>query len=195
MRLFLLLVPAMAWAQADSPISTQSLGNANEAYTQILHYTTGNVDYICKAKSIQSTIGTITVSAISNANPGSMTAASHGFYYSATATQKIAVFISGLTGNWTPLNGTHVLTPASTSTLTTDVDTTAFGAVTGTIVVSTRAPKSTATIWSVQSLGVDGSGNTTLVTWEAPATGAALTNLSGGQTSFRYACAPPTATQ
>ncbi len=133
------------------------------------------MDYICKAKSIQPSISTITVSAISNANPGVMTAASHGLYYSATATQKIVVFISGLTGNWTPLNGTHVLVPASSSTLTTDVDTTTFGAVTGTIVVSTRAPKQTATVW--------------------PATGAALSNLSGGQTAYRYACAAPTATQ
>jgi hypothetical protein len=191
---FLIIGAATLLAQEGSPIRISPAPVA-EAYTVITHYTSNNPDYICKARSTQD-ISTITVSAITAANPGVMTAAAHGmFFQSGVTAQKFVVFISGLTGNWTPLNGFHVLATASTSTLTTDVDTTTFGAVTGTIVVSTRAPKATAKVWSVYSIAYDASNNPTGQAWSVPTAGTTITDLRGGQTSFSFACTAPAAFQ
>lgn len=177
----------------------QSLAQCEQhqvACTQIIHYTANIADYICWAPSGQPS-STITVSAISNANTGVMTATAHGFYYASGVTQKIVVFISGLNGNWTPLNGLHVLIPASANSFTTDVDTTAFGAVTGTIVVTTKAPRATSRIWSVQSLVADGSGNQTILSFAANSVSVTgtLSDLTSGTTGFVFACAAPASYQ
>lgn len=201
--LFLLLVPIFCFAQADSAIVTISGGNPNLGYTTIIHYTSNVADYVCKAVSTQplDPINSyVTVTAISNANPGVMTAASHGFYYATGVTQKFVAYISGLTGNWTPLNGLHVLTPASSGTLNTDVDTTSFGSLTGTIVVQTRAPKATAKVWAVQALVSDASGNLTISAWSVPTTGtgsgqSGIASLTGGSPAFKFPCSAPGAYQ
>jgi hypothetical protein len=169
----------------------------DQAFTTITHFTGSLPDYVCKARSTQD-VATITVSAISNANPGVMTATAHGFYFDAGNTgnvQKFVVFISGLTGNWTPLNGIQVVFASSANALTTAVNTTAFGAVTGTPVVSTRAPKATANVWSVSVTAYDSNNNPRMVMWPVPTTGTTLQNLQGGQTSFAFPCAVPTAYQ
>lgn len=167
----------------------------SDAYTKIIHYTAGVADYTCLALSSQFNVSTITVSAISNANPGSMTATAHGFYFATGVTQKFLVFISGLTGSWTPLNGMHVLTPTSANALATDVDTTGFGALTGTIVVTTKAPQVTAKVWQVQALVADGSGQITILAWPVNVSGSTLSDLTGGTTAFRFACTAPPAYQ
>jgi hypothetical protein len=197
MRLVLLSFLAVTvLAQEGAPIRI-SPAPVSEAYTQILHYTANIADYTCLALSSQpGTPSTITVSAISNANPGSMTATAHGFYFATGVTQKFAVWISGLTGNWTPLNGVHVLTPTAANALATDVDTTTFGAVTGTIVVSTRAPKVTDKVWSVQPLVSDGSGNLTIIAWPVITSSiTSLATLTGGTNAFKFACTAPTSYQ
>lgn len=193
-----LIFAGLAFAQGTSnPINVKIAADpGGEAITVITHYTSGNPDYICRAKSQQQDVSTITVSAISNANTGVMTATSHGFYYATGTTQKLVVFISGLTGNWTPLNGFHVLTPADANSLTTDVDTTTFGAVTGTPAVSTRAPRATAKVWSVQVIVYDTTttpANPVIQAWAALATGASLVDLKGGSTAYAFACAMPAA--
>lgn len=191
--LALLAFASALLAQEGAPMRI-SLAPVPQALTVITHYTNSNPDYICTALSTQD-IKPITVSAVSNANTGVMTATAHGFYFATGVTQKIVAFISGLTGNWTPLNGLHVLTPTSANALSTDVNTTTFGAVTGTILVQTRAPASTAKIWAVEVLVYDSNNNPTIVGWPVPTTGSTLGSLQGGQTSFAFACAMPAAFQ
>ena len=82
--------------------------------------------------------------------------------------------------------------PTSANALATDVDTTTFGAVTGTPVVTTRAPKVTDKVWAVQSLVTDPSGNLTILAWPVIISGTALT---GGTTAFKFACTAPTSYQ
>jgi hypothetical protein len=194
-----LMIPLFAiaaWAQEGQPVSI-SPAPVPQAFTTITHYTSGNPDRVCKARSTQD-VFTITTSAISNANPGVITATAHGFYYDSGNTsvvQKFVVFISGLTGSWAPLNGLQVVFASSANALTSTVNTTAYGAVTGTAVVSSRAPRVTASIWSVLTTVYDSSNNPTITAWPVPTTGATLGNLQGGQTSFAFPCAAQSAVQ
>lgn len=188
----LLLFAIPAFAQIETTFSPFP----NRPVTKITHYTAGVADYICAAWTVQP-VSTITVSAISNANPGSMTATAHGFYYLATAVQKLGVWISGLTANWAPLNGWHVLTPTSANAIATDVDTSGFGAPTGTIVVSTDAPRASASIWAIQVWAPDAPSNVTLQTWGMTPV-ASLAGLGPGRTPPSQAllpCAMPAAFQ
>lgn len=164
----------------------------SRAFTKILHWTAGVLDYTCTARSLQ-TQNQITVTTISNANPGAVTATAHGFYYSASGiTAKAVVFISGATGNWTPINGTHVVTPTSANAFTIDVDTTAFGAWgSQSITMTTRAPLTTKNIWSVKSYVADASGNPVLIAYRADSTTSGLGNLGSGSTSMNAPCSAP----
>jgi hypothetical protein len=187
---------AALWSQDANPVNISPAPVAR-AYTTITHYNTNKLpDYVCKALSSQN-VSTITVSAISNANPGVMTATAHGFYYQSGLTfqQQFVAFISGLSGNWTPLNGIQVLTPSSANALTTTVNTTGFGALTGTPLVSTRAPTATASVWSLQVTAYDANNNPTLTMWPVPTSGTSLGSLAGGQTSFNFPCTLPSAFQ
>ena len=162
------------------------------AFTKILHYTANVLDYICTARSLQ-TQNQITVTTISNANPGAVTATGHGFYYSASGvTAKAVVFISGATGNWTPINGTHVVIPTSANAFTIDVDTTSFGAWGAqSITMTTKAPLITKPIWSVKSFVSDASGNPVLIAYAASSTTSGLGNLGSGSTSMNTTCSAP----
>ena len=76
------------------------------------------------------TVTTNTISAATNANPVSFTTGgAHGY----TSGQVIA--ISGFTSNWTPCNGGFVVTVTGASTFTIPVDSTTFGAMTGTPII------------------------------------------------------------
>lgn len=167
--------------------------NQDAAETTIIHYTANVADYICKAKSTQD-ISTISVSTVSNANPGVATATAHGLYFATGVTQKVLVFVSGATTGWTGINGFHVITPTSANAFSFDVDTSGYGSFAGqTIVVSTRAPKATASVWSVNPIVSDGSGNPTILAWAVVVpTSGTLANLTGGQTGYRFPCALPT---
>jgi hypothetical protein len=70
----------------------------------------------------------VSVTAATNANPASLTSTAHGL---ATGDR---VTISGATGSWTPLNGTWAVTVTGANTFTVPVDSTAFGALAGTVV-------------------------------------------------------------
>lgn len=195
----LVLTVAVLFGQSDSPNVTLSPGPPVIGYTTILHYSGTTVDYTCTARSTQEIVKTVTISTVSNANPGSMTATSHGFYYASGVTQKILVFISGATGGWAPINGLHILTPTSANALALDVDTTAYGAWgSQVVVVSTRAPKATDTVWTVKSFVYDGSGNLTITAnavRKAPGNGTTIQDLSGGSTQRQFACAAPASYQ
>lgn len=74
------------------------------------------------------TSGTLSISAATNANPVSLTSANHGL----TTGQRIT--ISGATGSWTPINGTFTITRTGANTFTIPIDSSGFGALTGTVV-------------------------------------------------------------
>jgi hypothetical protein len=200
MKLFsIFLLSAIALrAQSDSPNVQMSNGVPNVAYTKILAYSGTNLSYICEALSTQPTISTITVTSISNANPGIVTAANHGFYYASGATQKILVYISGATGGWATLNGLKVLTPTSSglfsiqTTAGVNFDTSGFGAWGAqAVVVSTRAPKTTSSVWSVQVFGTESDLTTLISNPVAPGSQSGIAGLTGGSTALRFPCALP----
>lgn len=194
--LLALLFVSTLRAQSDSPNVILSGGQPNVGYTTILHYTGSNNDYICSARSNQPTLATITISTVSNANPGSATATGHGFYFATGIAQKIVVYISGATGGWVTMNGVHILTPTSANALALDIDTTAFGAWGAQVVtVVTRAPNTLSSIWAVRSLMYDASNNLTMIANAATKTGTSGLDLGGGSTAYQFTCAAPTAVQ
>lgn len=115
--------------------------------TTTLLETSGDFQYIGKANgrsTFPQTLPTITPTA------GSPTtvdfASAHGLV------SGNEVIISGLTGNWTPLNGSHVVTVTDSDSLTIAVDSTLFGAVTGTAVVETYAPLTINPVWAIERI-------------------------------------------
>lgn len=66
-----------------------------------------------------------TITAATNANPVVLTSVAHGLATGAT------VIITGATGSWTPINGTFIATVTGVDTFTIPVDSTGFGALTG----------------------------------------------------------------
>jgi len=148
--LLALIVAASAWAQTATPL-------------EIINYYSGtNLIYSCTALAVQprslpgftgstTNAGIITVSAASNANPVSFTATAHGLDFPSAATIAPVITISGGTGSWAAVNGSWVATITSANAFTIPVDSTAFGALAGTLVVTTTAPKSTEAVWLVKN--------------------------------------------
>lgn len=62
------------------------------------------------------------------------------------------VILSGLTGDWAPLNGSHPATVTDSDSLTVAVDSSAFGAVTGTPVAQTHAPRTNRPVWAIERI-------------------------------------------
>lgn len=77
-------------------------------------------------------LSSITISAATNANPVVFTSNSHGL------STGDGITISGGTGNWTAVNGSWTITVTGANTFSIPVDSTAFGAVTGTLVYPSR---------------------------------------------------------
>jgi hypothetical protein len=71
----------------------------------------------------------LVITAATNANPVELTLTSHGLTNGETIT------ISGATGAWAPINGTFTATVTGVNTFTIAVDSTAFGALTGTPII------------------------------------------------------------
>jgi len=127
------------------------------ACTMLFTYdASSNLLYYCKARSIQPTAARMSISAASNASPVSLTSTGHGF---STQYQPL-VTISGGTGNWTAINGTFTATITGANTLTIPVDSTSFGALAGTIVLTTYAPLTTQSVWSVAKFVYSGTNMT-----------------------------------
>ena len=167
MRLAILMaLPLGLWAQADSPVATISQGAANDGYQSIFVYASNNLTYLCKARSTQNVLQTLpTISAATNANPAALTITAHGLDYQSLATSTPVITITGGTGNWVAINGTFIATPTGANTVTIPVDSTAFGALTGTFVVTTRAPRTTGLYWSITHYAYDASNNLIWIGW------------------------------
>ena len=178
MRFILLLVAAMtAFAQTEVRDSER---NTDVGYQYILIYTGNNLTTYCKALSLQPTSQPISISAASNANPVSLTSTAHGFNSSALP----LVTISGGTGNWTAINGTFTATITGANTFTIPVNSTAFGALAGTITFTTRAPRTNQSVWSVMQLAYDGSNNLTWKGWYAGSPGV-FTTCAAAPTQYQ----------
>lgn len=172
----------------DGTAVNNSQGSPYVSY-QSLFYTSGsNLTFVCTSPSNR--ISTITVSAASNASPVSFTATAHniGDYTNLGATVTPLVKITGGTGNWTVVNGTWTATTTSANAFTIPVDSSALGALTGTLAVTTQSPRLNVTQWAVRHLTYDGSSNLTSIGWAQLAGGAGATALKGSATSYSFAC-------
>jgi len=163
-----MLVAATVGLKAQDGASVNlSQGPPYVGYQKLFYYSGTNIQYICIAKNVGPQ-STITVSAATAATPGVFTSVGHGFELGSRA----RVTVSGGTGNWTAANGYWTLEPIDVDTFTirslttgTDLDTSTFGAVAGTIRVATTAPRSTAYVWTIQKLKYDGGSNLTGTFW------------------------------
>jgi len=171
--------------------------------TTLLDYGGGsNLVYRGWAMSAQGRHSTLSpIAAFSQAGPGVMTfTVAHGLNYDTAdskATAQPSVAISGGTGNWTAVNGIWIFQPTSATAgtlasvvggLLTQLDTSTFGAVTGTLVVNTLSPRTSDPVWSIQYFVYLSSGAQTWSGWPAQALGAGTpTNqLSGGSSASNF---------
>lgn len=123
---------------------------SKEPITTLLE-TSGDYQYIGKAdgrSKFPQSLPTITPTA---ASPTVLDFASaHGLVSGNEIT------ISGLTGDWAPLNGSHPVTVTDSDSVTVAVDSSGFGAVTGDPVVSTHAPLTNRPVWSIRRVTSSG---------------------------------------
>lgn len=190
-RIAVIILASVLVARAQNPGApvNVSQGPPPVGYQSLLYYTGSNLQYVCLAASDQINEQEITVTAASNANPVSFTATAHGFDYQSGATTLPAIKITGGTVNWTPINGVWVATPTSANAFTIAVNSTGFGALTGTLTVTTRAPLTTKSYWSVQKLVYDGSSNLIGTFWGSTPGGAGSTALTAGGVAMNKICA------
>jgi hypothetical protein len=188
--LALLLGPL--YAQQGNAVRV-SVGPPPDAFESIIYYSGTSPVTICKALS-KVADSTITVSAASNAAAVSFTATAHnlGDFANGSIFHPL-VKITGGTGNWTAVNGVWRATPTSADAFTIAVNSSGFGALTGTLVVTTQAPRLNAPVWSIGTFVYDGSSNLVGLSWAAgPSTstsiGAGVTILNGGSTGLAFAC-------
>lgn len=160
----LLFVCLSAYAQEGPTIAISEGGPTNAAYQHVYGYSSSNLVYTCTAVSVNSTrTGTrVAVSAATNANPVVFTSTGHGFAISS----RPKVTLSGGTGSWTATNGAFTATVIDANTFSIPVDSTAFGALAGTVVFTTAAPRATVADWSVKLYAYDGSSNLIWSGWQ-----------------------------
>lgn len=164
------------YAQGDGQTVTLSAGAPPIGYTQVQNYTSGNLSSVCLSpSSIKGPIGArrlrtnVSISAATNANPVVFTSTGHGF----PINSRPLIAITGATGNWTPVNATanangtvyQTATVIDANTFSIPVDSTTFGALTGTLTFVTTAARTTVAEWAVKELAYDISNNLIWVGW------------------------------
>lgn len=125
-------------------------GPPPEGWTQIIENdASGSPLYIGLARSLQPEYA-LTVSSVSKAVDAAFGINGHGLQVDN------AITISGATGDWAALNGTHPVKAVSdANTITIEADTSAFaGNFDG--VVKSRAPRTSAAVWALQKFYYDG---------------------------------------
>lgn len=157
--------------------------------SQVLYYYSGsNLQYTCEARASQVNPSTITVSAASNASPVSFTATAHGLDYQSGATITPVVTITGATGNWTPINGTWQATPTSANAFTIAIDSSGFGALTGTLVVTTLSPRTTLSQWLITKYAYNGSNAIIAAMTGRVAPGVSVSTQTGPSSTMNQIC-------
>jgi len=148
----MLVFAAVGLDAQDGAAVNLSQGPPYVGYQKLFFYSGSNVQYICSSKNV-TVQSTVTVTAATAANPGVFTVVGHGFEAGSAA----RVTVSGGTGNWAPANSIWILSRVDADTFTlrditsgTQLNTTGFGALTGTIRVATTAPRSTQFLGTVE---------------------------------------------
>lgn len=189
----LLLLAALCFGQDGQQVNI-SQSPPYKAYSTITYYTGTNATITCQAPSWISpnkATQTVTVSTVSNANPGSFTATAHGFgdYASHGATITPVVIITGATGGWTGINGVWKATVTSANAFTIPVDTSGFGSFSGqSITVKTTAPRWNTAVWSIFQQFYDGSNNAITLAYASSPAGAGSTTEVGGTPAQTLTC-------
>lgn len=152
------LLCAMAWAQLP-PECVGSTPAAGMPCQVVPNYNGSNqLTSLCYARSVDALRRpntTVAISAVSNASPAVMTATGHGFALGS----RPQVTITGFTVGWLTANGTWTATVVDANTFSIVLDSTAFGALSGTPIFSTTAPRSTVAEWAIRLMKYDASGN------------------------------------
>lgn len=149
----------------DGPNVTLTDSPPPRGWEQVINYTGNNATSICYSPSTLTTglraATRVSISAATNASPVVFTSTGHGFALSA----RPQVTVSGATGGWTGVNGTRTATVIDANTFSIPVDSTGFGALTGTVVFTTTAPRSAQPEWAVKIITYDGSNNAIWIGW------------------------------
>jgi hypothetical protein len=159
MNKFLLVFFAAVWlASAQTPTASQvaiSEEPPRDFFTK-LYYKTGNDTYYCVSKSQTALPTTIAHSSITTGAASIVTVAGgHGLHIN-TSPQ---VTIKGATLTWAGLNGTFKVTVLDSTSFSVPFNSSALGAVTGTVVMTTTAPRTSSPIWAVTKITTDAVGN------------------------------------
>jgi hypothetical protein len=167
-----------SWGQSDGTIVNQTVGPPPIAYSSLYFYdASNNLQYLCSARSKQTRAATLTVTGVTSANPAEFTVTAHGLQSGNQIT------VAGATGDWTEINGTHIVTVTAANTFTIAVDTTGnagttFGATT------TMASQSSQPQWAIQKFTYDVGNKLTISQWAAGTTG--LTQVCDNRASLSY---------
>lgn len=195
------LMAASAFAQptgkdTEGQLVNQSSGAAKSAIQVVVFYNASSQpEYLCYAWSQQPSYSTITVTAATNANPVVFTATAHGFGDFAThgAAPFPVIKITGATGNWAGINGVWKATPTSADAFSIPVDSTTFGTYgTAGIAFTTKAPRLSQSVWSIERKFYNAGGLFAFSLNAANPGGAAATSLVSGTTGYEFACSSRT---
>lgn len=163
--LALMLCRGALIAQDGATVSI-SPGPPTVQFLSLMFYSGGNLQYLCQAKSVSPNTS-FTITSATAASPSVFTFTGHGFEV-ALGEYTPRITISGATTTWAALNGDWLLSSqgANTFTLQSPVtgasfDGTGLGALSGTVVLNTTAPRLTASYWSIRRFTYDGSNNQT----------------------------------
>lgn len=181
---------ALACAQDGTPVNI-SQGPPRTPYQAIYGYTLSgsiyNLVYACYSPSNLAEgfrhETQIAISAATNANPVVFTSTGHGF----NLNSRPSITIQGGTGNWAAVNGTFTATIIDANTFSIPVNSTAFGAVTGTLTFNTTAPRLNQLEWAVVLYAYDANNNLISRTWLDGSTGV-------GPSGFSARCSDATST-
>jgi hypothetical protein len=120
--------------------------------TTLLDFAAGaNAVYVAESTSIQPT-ATLVVASVSAAAAAVITSVAHGLL------TDNAVKIAGATGDWAALNGTRIITVLTADTFSVAVNSSGFAA-TFNGVITTTAPRTSASCWRISKNYYDGSSN------------------------------------
>ncbi len=142
------IAPPSSLMAQDGPTVSLSVGPPGRAYVKSLYYTGGGLlEYICMTPASPGVPTTVTtsVSAATNASPVVFTATAHQFPLGSFP----KIVVSGATVGWTAINGTFQATVIDANTLSIAVDSTGFGALSGTVIFTSTYPRLNQSIWSV----------------------------------------------
>jgi hypothetical protein len=133
-----------------------SVGPPEEAYTIVSDDSAASPTYVGKARSFQLTPLLIAVTSASKAAACVIVSTGHGLR------SGNRVIVSDATEDWAGLNGSHVVTVIDDNSFSIPINTSAYeGDFDG--AMTTRAPRLTAPVWSIQRQTID--SGITVVEW------------------------------